>query len=224
MSHRSLTFFTAFSVLAHAAVIGLTSPPERVEVPVIESSIEIGLVTLPTIEKEFSHDQARQQQPQVRQERVLTAPTPEPRPIQPSASPALVSAQQPIKMLATRNQPREQAWQKSEPVSQPTAEQQTGASPTVATEAAPRYAKNPAPTYPAKALRHGWEGEVWLKVNISRTGSVESVIIEQSSDYKVLDQAAVRTVRNWTFKPAQIGDQATEGSVRVPINFRIKRT
>ena len=101
---------------------------------------------------------------------------------------------------------------------------QADISPVRATKAAPLYSRNPAPDYPPSALRYGWEGEVWLKVVVSSTGAVETISIEQSSDYRILDQAAINTVQNWQFKPAKIGSAPTKGSIRIPIRFTIKRS
>jgi protein TonB len=101
---------------------------------------------------------------------------------------------------------------------------QPGTSPAAATKAAPLYSKNPAPDYPATALRYGWEGEVWLRVVVGSSGMVDKITIEQSSNYLVLDQAAVKTVRKWKFIPAKIGNLSTKGSIRIPILFKIKRT
>ena len=85
-------------------------------------------------------------------------------------------------------------------------------------------AVNPAPVYPADALRYGWEGEVWLIVDVSRSGEASNVKVDKSSGYPVLDRAASRTVRKWQFEPARVGTESVEGSVRIPVRFKIKRT
>ena len=79
-------------------------------------------------------------------------------------------------------------------------------------------------TYPADALRYGWEGEVWLVVDVTRNGEVSRVKVDRSSGYPILDRAAARTVRKWQFEPARVGSEPVDGSVRVPVRFKIRRT
>lgn len=59
----------------------------------------------------------------------------------------------------------------------------------------------PAPTYPARAERAGWQGLVVLRLWIDETGRVVRATIESSSGHAVLDRAALDAVRNWRFRP-----------------------
>ncbi|RYZ90178.1 MAG: energy transducer TonB [Moraxellaceae bacterium] len=83
------------------------------------------------------------------------------------------------------------------------------------------YLNNPAPTYPELAQERGWEGSVLLTVVVLPTGKPKTVEVKQSSGRKVLDDAAVATVKNWSFVPAKLGSETIEASVEVPIDFRL---
>jgi TonB family protein len=228
MSNRSSIVFIALSVLAHVALFGLWPATEQTDNPNIETSIEIGMVVLPHVKPDFTIDRQRPNyRPSLnkRPNRVQEAVKPE------------------IKPLTNHIHP-ETKFQVTEETTSPTPDKitdvivkkfispsietnrslQPDTSSTTTIKAAPLYSKNPAPDYPAKALRNGWEGEVWLKVVVSSSGSVEQISIERSSDYPILDQTAVMTVRLWQFEPARIGSEPTEGTIRIPIKFKIKRS
>jgi len=81
------------------------------------------------------------------------------------------------------------------------------------------YLNNPAPDYPAQAVRQGWQGTVLLRVRVLASGAVESVEIKQSSGRRVLDDEAVRTVKRWSFTPSRRGGTPIDGWATVPIEF-----
>jgi protein TonB len=228
MNHRSLTFFTALSVAAHVVLFGLSPATEQDSLRLQESYIEIGMVSLPQVNTDFTQDRSQQKKaPSINnnqstaQEPVIAKAQLQKTAVRQSTetqSPGATKTVAPIETINHKNKKNPLHPASTLSSSQP------DTSPAAATKAAPLYSKNPAPDYPATALRYGWEGEVWLKVVVSSSGEVEKVVIEQSSNYQVLDQAAVKTVRMWRFKPARIGNTATKGSIRVPIRFKIKRT
>lgn len=82
--------------------------------------------------------------------------------------------------------------------------------------------ENPAPVYPEYAREQGWEGAVTLKVYVTRAGRAEDVRVEHSSGYDILDQAALRTVREWRFQPARFGRTNFSSWIRIPIRFVLK--
>ncbi|MGR8931044.1 MAG: energy transducer TonB [Gammaproteobacteria bacterium] len=83
------------------------------------------------------------------------------------------------------------------------------------------YDRNPKPEYPSIARSHGWQGKVILRVQISEKGKVESVTIEKSSSYEILDDSAIEAVKGWLFLPAMRGDKPISTSVLVPIIFSL---
>ena len=90
------------------------------------------------------------------------------------------------------------------------------------TEAKPNYLRNPAPPYPFEARKKGWEGLVILRVSVNAAGHASKVELEKSSGYAVLDETAMKTVRSWSFQPAQLGGLSVESSARVPVRFQLK--
>lgn len=85
------------------------------------------------------------------------------------------------------------------------------------------YLSNPAPEYPEQALERGWEGSVILRVKVLANGSPDTVSVKQSSGKKLLDSAAVRTVKQWKFSPALKGKTPVEGWVDVPIHYQLPK-
>src|SRR5579862_30873 len=94
---------------------------------------------------------------------------------------------------------------------------------TVAARARPDYRKNPAPRYPASALRRHEEGTVLLRVVVSAEGHSKRVEVKQSSGFPLLDDAAIEAVKDWEFDPARIGTVPVESEIAVPIRFTLQR-
>ena len=84
------------------------------------------------------------------------------------------------------------------------------------------YLHNPRPAYPPLSRRLGEEGKVLLRVRVSREGQPAAVDLEKSSNVERLDEAARNAVARWRFVPARRGDEPVEGSVIVPIVFRLE--
>jgi len=87
--------------------------------------------------------------------------------------------------------------------------------------AAPR-AGNPAPEYPARARRRGWEGRVLLEVTVDAEGRVAGLRTLESSGYDLLDRAAAEAVRRWRFTPARRLGRQVADTVEVPVRFALR--
>jgi len=87
--------------------------------------------------------------------------------------------------------------------------------------ACPDYERNPPPPYPRSARRLGLEGAVLLEVRVSARGTVEGLRVQQSSGYAVLDQAALKAVKGWRFRPALAGAVPIPWTVEVPVRFTL---
>jgi len=83
------------------------------------------------------------------------------------------------------------------------------------------YKNNPAPDYPAQAVRQGWQGTVLLRVKVLPTGAVDSIEVVRSSGKKLLDDAAIHTVERWVFAPSTRGSTPIDGFATVPIEFKL---
>ncbi|MCK5313448.1 MAG: energy transducer TonB [Desulfobacteraceae bacterium] len=88
--------------------------------------------------------------------------------------------------------------------------------------ARPYYKKNPLPHYPLKAKRRRYEGTVELMVEVSKEGEVINLWIFKSSDYKSLDNQAVKTVKKWLFEPAKKNGKPEKMWVKIPVKFELK--
>lgn len=81
---------------------------------------------------------------------------------------------------------------------------------------------NRKPPYPEIARQRGQEGKVILLARIDRTGHLTGIDVIRSSGYLILDEAAVKAVRKWRFKPATRAGMAIEGTVAIPVDFRLR--
>jgi len=85
----------------------------------------------------------------------------------------------------------------------------------------PVYERAPQPSYPEAARSRGEQGEVLLKVEVLANGRVGRLEVEKSSGYTRLDETALRTVRNWRFKPALKERETVACWVNIPITFKL---
>lgn len=82
--------------------------------------------------------------------------------------------------------------------------------------------RSPPPAYPGEALRAGITGIVELEILVGVDGRPVDVRVVRSSGHRMLDQAALRTVRTkWTFVPAMRDGQPVQALGRVPVEFRM---
>jgi protein TonB len=89
------------------------------------------------------------------------------------------------------------------------------------TAALPRYRTNPKPVYPPEARRDRQEGVVLLSVEIGADGEPKSVVLKRTSGFPLLDEAALRAVRRWSFLPATMAGLPVASSADVPIRFNL---
>jgi len=84
------------------------------------------------------------------------------------------------------------------------------------------YLHNPAPDYPPASRELGEQGRVLVRAKISTDGKVEQVLLRKSSGYSRLDNAALTSVKQWRFVPAQQGVQQVTAWVVVPVAFSLE--
>ena len=85
----------------------------------------------------------------------------------------------------------------------------------------PVYDRTPQPSYPAESRSRREQGETLLRAEVLSNGRVGRLEIEKSSGYARLDEVALRTVRNWRFKPALKGREAVACWVHIPVRFSL---
>ncbi len=87
----------------------------------------------------------------------------------------------------------------------------------------PRYQLNAPPPYPGLARKRGQEGTVILQVLVNSEGRVDDLKIETPSGFAMLDRAAIKAVRKWSFEPGRRGKVKISMRVRVPVTFKLKK-
>jgi protein TonB len=85
------------------------------------------------------------------------------------------------------------------------------------------YLYNPPPAYPPRARRLGLEGEVLIRTRVLPNGETDRLVLERSSGYALLDDAAMEAVRKWRFRPARRGDEQIVSWIEIPVRFRLER-
>jgi protein TonB len=72
------------------------------------------------------------------------------------------------------------------------------------------------------AARQGWQGTVTLRVHVLASGKPDVVEVQKSSGRKILDDAAVQTVKSsWSYTPAKQGATPVDGWTTTPVEFKI---
>lgn len=85
----------------------------------------------------------------------------------------------------------------------------------------PRYRKAFPPNYPRLARRKGQQGTVMVKAKVGLDGEVKAVELLESSGYVVLDNCALKTVKQWQFYPYQVDQKFAVAWVEVPVEFTL---
>ena len=78
------------------------------------------------------------------------------------------------------------------------------------------------PDYPMQAVKRGIEGTVLIDANIDSIGRVSKTEIVVSSNYDILDKAAIKSVKKARFAPASYMGSPTPDTLRIAINFSLK--
>ena len=82
-------------------------------------------------------------------------------------------------------------------------------------------ARNRRPNYPEASRRRGEQGVVRVELLVDPSGRVVDVRVLESSGFSALDAEAVKTVRDWRFRPAQRGGLPVAGSITTAVHFRL---
>ena len=85
------------------------------------------------------------------------------------------------------------------------------------------YLSNPKPPYPRQARLRKEQGIVLLGVSVTVEGVPDEVRVKRSSSYVLLDEAALRAVRQWRFVPARKGEKAVPSQIEGPVRFDIAK-
>jgi periplasmic protein TonB len=89
------------------------------------------------------------------------------------------------------------------------------------TLALPRYLNTSRPSYPMIARVRGYEGVVFIFVEVLADGHAGQVRINRSSGHVSLDKSALDAVKGWRFEPAKKSGQAVTLWVEIPVRFSL---
>jgi periplasmic protein TonB len=84
----------------------------------------------------------------------------------------------------------------------------------------PKIVTSPAPEYPESALKSGIEGNVWLKLLVTKDGKVKNVLVLKS-DADIFIQASMDAAKRWVFTPALMNGKPVAVWVSIPFRFRL---
>jgi len=91
----------------------------------------------------------------------------------------------------------------------------------VPSEKAPQVIKRAMPIYPKAARLSGFQGKVWVKIWVDKTGKPRQVIVPKSSS-TIFDQAAIDAAKQMLFSPAILKGAPTDVWVMIPFDFKLK--
>lgn len=84
---------------------------------------------------------------------------------------------------------------------------------------------NPTPHYPLIARRRGIEGRVRIRLFVDSQGITRAVELIESSGHQILDHAALKAARKWTFRPVLIPSNKNELTpIAKTIRFRLSNS
>ena len=78
------------------------------------------------------------------------------------------------------------------------------------------------PEYPFSSRERGEEGDVALAISINENGGVDGVVVQKSSGFSELDDAAVRAVKSAMFDPAKSGNKPVASVARLTLSFKLR--
>ncbi len=103
-----------------------------------------------------------------------------------------------------------------------TQQQADAASSLVVFEGKPRFRIPPTPAvYPPRSIELGQQGEVMVRVRLQPDGSAAEIMVWRSSNFPLLDRAALTAVRGWHFLPALRDGRPVAAWVEIPVRFRL---
>ena len=92
----------------------------------------------------------------------------------------------------------------------------------VAAAPSPRLIRIVRPEYPQDALIVGAEGWVNVSMSVTPAGNVLDPRVEESSNGRLFDRAALAVVRKWKYEPFAAADPQASKRVTVRVDFRMK--
>jgi TonB family protein len=79
----------------------------------------------------------------------------------------------------------------------------------------------PDPLYPRSASQNGLMGDTTVSMTVLADGSVSDIQLLGSATHS-MDEASLRTLSSWKFKPAMCGTEPVDSDIRVVVSFRLQ--
>lgn len=80
----------------------------------------------------------------------------------------------------------------------------------------------PPPVYPVIARYRQLEGMVILWVEVLASGMCGKIKVKESSGVDILDQAAIKGVKKWKFRPATENGKQVPSLIEIPVKFQLR--
>jgi TonB family protein len=80
----------------------------------------------------------------------------------------------------------------------------------------------PEPEYPPVAKQARIEGKVILQIVVDTKGDVTNIKVKKSMGHTGMDEAAIKAVTQWKFKPAMTNNKPVAVFIDVTINFKLE--
>jgi len=85
------------------------------------------------------------------------------------------------------------------------------------------FSRCPLPTYPEWSRRREEEGRVVVEALISESGRVLETALAEPTKHILLNRAAEKAVRGWTFHPARKNGKPVRERIQIPFQFQLER-
>lgn len=89
-------------------------------------------------------------------------------------------------------------------------------------DAPPKPKQTIKPKYPSESRKRGEQGSVGLEFVVSSDGSAKSISVVSTSGFPLLDEAAIKAVREARFTPAKSDGKNIDFPTRIKLNFKLK--
>lgn len=212
------------SLLLHGLLLGslgLAFPILTAKIPEDTGiSIDLAIMETPAPKSEPPAQELAEAPPPQSEPEPAPQEAPEPAPVKkPKPEPVKAPPKKTASVKKTAATPA--SSQKSAPVAEPrpVAKATTGET----TQPVPAGGSStPKPAYPELARKRNQEGTVNIRCQVDSTGAVKEVSLAKSSGFRLLDEAALKTVRQWKFKPGKKDGINVAGTIIVPVQFKLR--
>lgn len=225
---RRLTWPLAFSVGIHGSVIAallyVSVEQMRIQPEIEDAPIAVTMVNIDT----FAVPQPAAAEPQAEPEPIEEAPpepevlpepvpVPIPEPVKPKPKPVKKEVKKPeVKkpdVKKTVAPPDDKPFKSEEPAlvstNAPVKSAPKASVPGVSTSTGPKALSKAKPTYPARALALGVEGQVKVQYDIDENGRVTNVRILEATPRNTFEREVKQVMRKWRFEAVAAKDYVT---------------